>query len=118
MQKYVVRRNPKREQAELKKSWDKLVAAHAKPLEKGGTPVRPKERPPEQHSMLHRRETTRYPSLDTGGTATKPLPDASLQQAIREQSAFVGMAYNKGGLQYLTPAERAEQRTGSHKRRS
>ncbi len=114
--RFVSRSNPKAKARELQCSWEALLEKHAKPLEKGRRAKLRVDTPPPK---MYRRETPKYPSLQTRGTAVcgSSIKDPSLLAAIKEQASNVGQSYNKGGLQYLTPAERLEQRSGQHRRR-
>ncbi len=109
--------------AQLQADWEKLLAAHSKPLERGakaksvGTissvsaPNRAFRRTSEQ--------LVGAASLNTTVNATTvKIEDAEMLRVKRELAARTGQAYNKGGIQLLTDLDMQEQRSGSHRRRS
>ena len=108
---------------QLQADWEKLHAAHSKPLERGakakgvGTissvsaPNRAFRRTPD--SLVG------AASLNTTVNATTvKIEDAEMLRVKRELAARTGQAYNKGGIQLLTDLDMQEQRSGSHRRRS
>lgn len=111
---------------QLQDDWDKLLASHSKPLEKGAKAkgsakkVKPSKELKLQFSTprIVDNSNVKIRSVAMTGAATKVAgmsPD--MQEAHRRVASRVGISYNKGGLQYLSDDEMKEQRTGSHKRR-
>jgi hypothetical protein len=120
------RHKPKAIDRQLAADWIGLLAKHGAPLEKGakscgslpgiGT-LSPDGRPLNLTCIApYKRFNKEIPSLPMQGVATKPSVDI-LRDAKRQLAPRTGLGYNKGGLQYLTDDELAEQRTGVHKRR-
>lgn len=116
------KRKPTEAERKLRAEWDRIVASHAKPLELGskakgkipGTSTRNMKCVPKV--IPYHRETPDIPSLPMNGTATVPIidPAAAEKHAMKRHA---GIAFNKGGVMYLSDADLAEQRTGVHKRR-
>jgi hypothetical protein len=117
------KRKPTAEERELATSWEKLKLSHAKPLELGsqvkgkipGTLVS-KSKVRYQEPEPYKRKNENVPSLPMKGMATKPIADPAAAEK-HAMKAHAGVAYNKGGLVFLSDADLAEQRTGVHKRR-
>lgn len=120
------KRKPSAEEQKLRKEWERLLQTHSKPLE-GGKKVRgslPKAKPVGRQTqvllqtpMAHPRgPDPKLPSLPMGLGGTKMAIDplAGEKHALKTR---VGQVFNKGGPQYLSDDDIAEQRTGSHKRR-
>lgn len=108
---------PTAKERELVAQWERLMKAHSKPLERGakakGVRIETRGKKP----ALAPTEVSKRPSRPVYmGSATKPAVDP-LAEAKKQLMSRVGQAYNKGGLQLLTDAEIAEQKTGSHRRR-
>lgn len=107
----------------LDAEWERLLATHAKPLERGAKAkgVTTKFSPAVVLSPAGgvRDTSTSFSiqSVPMTGAATLPRVNEDMQQARTSLAARVGLSYNKGGLQYLSDDELKEQRTGSHKRR-
>lgn len=102
---------------ELKESWEKLLIESAKPLEQG---AKAKGVVVDGIVQVKKPVVTvlqkRIPSLPMGAGGTKPVVDP-LGEAKDKLKSHIGMVYNKGGLQYLSDEDIAEQRSGTHKRR-
>lgn len=105
---------------ELDDAWENLKAAHAKPLERGcinrGTKAPKLNNKQKRAAKRAAAAEPTIPHSTSFGTATVPVNDP-LAEAKRNLASRVGQSFNKGGLQYLTDDEMAEQRTGAHKRR-
>ena len=116
---------PTAKQRELAAQWEATLAAHGRPLEKGkkvagslpGAKAKADPIALPTQAKPHKRTNEVVPSLPMSGTATKPVTDEAAQ-AKKEMRGRVGIAFNKGGLQYLTDSDLAEQKTGGHKRRT
>ena len=122
--------NPNAKQRQLDADWQAMLEKHAKPLERGavsnGFVVKAKTNKQKRLEAREAaaaivakstlRDSIRYPSLPMKGNATKPVVDP-LAEAKRGLATRIGQAYNKGGLQYLSDDEMAEQKTGVHRRR-
>lgn len=116
------RKKPDAKQRQLADDWEALKAKHSAPLERGhvnrGTTV-PKLTNKQKRELRRQQQALvvePLPHSTSFGSATLPVVDP-LAGAKRELSARVGQSFSKGGLQYLTDDELAEQRTGVHKRR-
>lgn len=112
-------RKPNARERELAAEWDKMMAAHSKPLGKGRgvQPSKITVGSPVVTAAAPRVASVKISASTPLGVAVVPVVDP-LHVAKRDLRGRVGQAYNKGGLQYLTDDELAEQKTGSHKRRS
>lgn len=107
---------------QLQSDWEKLIAKHSKPLERGakahgivvtgsGSVVAATVPRPSSINSI--------PSLRTSEFCTTiPIESSELIQVKRNLSSRTGQAWNKGGVQYLTDLDIEEQKTGSHRRRS
>lgn len=118
-------RKPNATERQLQADWERMMKQHAQPLVKGaianGVKVKPKISKKE-FTVLTVAERAAPKSKDLPiplsqrQTGTVPVVDV-LADAKHALKARVGISFNKGGLQYLSDDELAEQRTGSHKRR-
>jgi len=116
------KRKPTAAERELAESWEKLKLQHAKPLERGseargklaGTSQHKKQK--HEPAIPYKRLTPDIPSLPMTGAATKPIADPAAAEK-HAMKARAGIQFNKGGIQYLSDLDMAEQRTGVHKRR-
>jgi len=110
--------SPVTRRQQLEADWKKLMMKHAAPLERGaqakGVILDVTAPPP---PAPYRRTNEHVPSLPMFGNATSPVVDP-LQGAKHTLKSRVGVAFNKGGLQYLTDGDLAEQKTGAHRRRT
>jgi len=112
------KRKPTARERELAKAWEKIKASHTKLLEKGAKANGLKQKPKVVEKVLINTKPEIPPlSLKSFGTATKPVIDP-LAGAKRELAPRVGPLYNKSGLHYLSDVELADQKKGTHRRRS
>lgn len=109
---------------QLARDWEAMMAKHAKPLERGAiakgvtsVPSAEVKLPVVTEPLI--RETPVKPSrsMFLHANATTPHPNND-PRLLLDATAHIGQLYNKGGLQVLTPGDVAEQKSGSHRRRS
>lgn len=116
------RRKPTASERSLEEEWEKLLARHSKPLERGAKAkgVRAKYQPVSATVIVcgpRKQPKIELPSLPMKGPATKPAVDP-LAEAKRVLSSRVDLGYHKGGLQYLTDEDLKEREAGGNRRRS
>lgn len=107
------------EQRDLALQWEKICASHARPLERGAQAKNVVVKPVKVKVSKAVKTKVVAPVHKPMAlfVATKPVVDP-LAQAKRDLAPRVGQAFNKGGLQYLSDDDMAEQKTGAHKRRT
>lgn len=107
-------------ETKLALDWEKILKKHARPLERGAKAkgVKKIKGPIISEPVLFRRETPKYKSLKSGNVAvTKPITDPSMLEAVHQLRHRVGVAFNKGGLQYLTDSDLQDSKAGLLRRR-
>jgi hypothetical protein len=115
------KQKPNAEQRALAEAWDRLQARHSNPLElgskaKGKLPGTKNVKGVPKAIPVFKRKNEDIPSLPMNGTATLPISDPAAAEK-HAMKARAGVNYNKGGLQFLSDLDMAEQKTGVHKRR-
>jgi hypothetical protein len=127
--KKVKAKKPNAKQRELDADWQRMIASHSKPLERGASvrgnlpDVKVKKRKKYKEPVTDFDPTPAPvvrvlpPPSNPWASASKPQDDATLRAAKDGLKHRIGQSFNKGGLQYLTDDELAEQVAGAHKRR-
>jgi len=104
-----------RKQRELRESWDKILAAHSRPLFGKTMPAEPSKFRPlsVKYDYPGRAELRAIRSVETGSVGVLPVrsvmdprrwegESAETIREIRAKSTRVAPAFNKGGYVYLT----------------
>jgi len=112
------KRKPTAEEREQALKWEKLLAKHSKPLERGAQAngIKNVKGVPKAVPDF-KRQNPDIPSLPMSGVATKPISDPAAAEK-HAMKARAGINYNKGGVQYLSDLDLKEQKSGTHRRRS